>query len=259
MGWSPSISLRDGLEKTYAWIYDEIVARYRRAPEQRFAGRTTMRVVVHDYAGHPFQVELSRALARRGHDVLHLYSASITTPRGTLTKRPEDPESFSVEAITVSEHIPREDLVTRWRLEACTATASSNDSSGSSPTSSSRPIRRSKRRRELPGTARTEDPFVYWVQDLIGEATKRLLPGQVRAIARPVGSYYQYLERRLLWSADYVVVISADFLPFVPADAEVIENWAPIERLPVLPRRTSGRGSTGSNRRRTSCIRARSA
>ena len=27
LGWEPSISLRDGLEKTYAWIYDQIVAR----------------------------------------------------------------------------------------------------------------------------------------------------------------------------------------------------------------------------------------
>ena len=27
MGWEPSISLRDGLEKTYAWIYDQITAR----------------------------------------------------------------------------------------------------------------------------------------------------------------------------------------------------------------------------------------
>jgi len=27
LGWSPSISLRDGLEKTYAWIYDQVVAR----------------------------------------------------------------------------------------------------------------------------------------------------------------------------------------------------------------------------------------
>ncbi|HMU36710.1 MAG TPA: hypothetical protein PKA04_07780 [Marmoricola sp.] len=26
-GWEPSISLRDGLEKTYAWIYDQVKAR----------------------------------------------------------------------------------------------------------------------------------------------------------------------------------------------------------------------------------------
>ena len=28
LGWEPGISLRDGLEKTYAWIHDEYVAKY---------------------------------------------------------------------------------------------------------------------------------------------------------------------------------------------------------------------------------------
>jgi hypothetical protein len=28
-----------------------------------------MKVVLHDFAGHPFQAELSRRLAARGHDV----------------------------------------------------------------------------------------------------------------------------------------------------------------------------------------------
>jgi dTDP-D-glucose 4,6-dehydratase len=39
LDWEPSTRLRDGLEKTYAWIYDEYVAKYgtgvgtgRRAP-----------------------------------------------------------------------------------------------------------------------------------------------------------------------------------------------------------------------------------
>jgi nucleoside-diphosphate-sugar epimerase len=27
-GWEPSIRLRDGMEKTYAWIYDQYVAKY---------------------------------------------------------------------------------------------------------------------------------------------------------------------------------------------------------------------------------------
>jgi nucleoside-diphosphate-sugar epimerase len=26
LGWEPSTSLREGLEKTYAWIFDQIVA-----------------------------------------------------------------------------------------------------------------------------------------------------------------------------------------------------------------------------------------
>jgi nucleoside-diphosphate-sugar epimerase len=27
LGWAPSISLREGLEKTYGWIYDQYVSR----------------------------------------------------------------------------------------------------------------------------------------------------------------------------------------------------------------------------------------
>lgn len=196
-----------------------------------------MRVVVHDYAGHPFQVELSRALARRGHEVLHLYSGSITTPRGTLTKRQDDPGSLLVEAISLGEHIPREHLLTRRRLEARHGShvvdrlgrfRADVVISGNTPLEAQRLI--------AGYCHRTGTRFVYWVQDLIGEATKRLLPARLHSIARPVAWYYQDLERRLLWNADKVVVISEDFRPYVPAHADVIENWAPIEKLPVLPK-----------------------
>ena len=46
-----------------------------------------MRILVHDYAGHPFQVQLSRELARRGHEVRHAYASALQTPRGELVKR----------------------------------------------------------------------------------------------------------------------------------------------------------------------------
>lgn len=196
-----------------------------------------MRVVVHDYAGHPFQVELSRALASRGHDVLHLYSGSITTPRGTLTKRPEDPDTFSIEEISLGEHIPREHLLTRRRLEARHGARVVDRLAHYQPSvviSANTPLEAQRRIVDYSGRTRTR--FVYWVQDLIGEATRRLLPSRVPGVARPIAWYYQDLERRLLWKSDSVVVISEDFLPFVPAHAEVIENWAPIERLPVLPK-----------------------
>ena len=43
-----------------------------------------LRVVVHDYVGHPFQVQLSRELARRGMDVLHLHCGSFRTGKGDV-------------------------------------------------------------------------------------------------------------------------------------------------------------------------------
>ena len=50
-----------------------------------------MRISIVDYAGHPFQAQLSRKLAERGHDVLHLYFGQAITPRGMLTPTAEDP------------------------------------------------------------------------------------------------------------------------------------------------------------------------
>ena len=32
LGWAPGIRLREGLEKTYSWIYDQIVSLDRRRP-----------------------------------------------------------------------------------------------------------------------------------------------------------------------------------------------------------------------------------
>jgi len=34
-------------------------------------GRGAMRIGIHDFSGHPFQVQLSRELASRGHEVVH--------------------------------------------------------------------------------------------------------------------------------------------------------------------------------------------
>ena len=62
-----------------------------------------MRILVHDFSGHPFQIQLSRALAARGDDVLHAYCGDIQTPKGPLTHaaattRSDSPCATSVEA-----------------------------------------------------------------------------------------------------------------------------------------------------------------
>ena len=72
---------------------------------------TKLKIVVHDYAGHPFQVQLSRELASRGHLVSHLYAASIQTPRGALTRRDDDPTGLEIEGISVSEPFQKQGFV----------------------------------------------------------------------------------------------------------------------------------------------------
>src|SRR5262249_35278828 len=73
-----------------------LAARRVRATEPvRAAG--ALRVVLHDYAGHPHQAQLSRELARRGHEVLHLHCPAYHSGKGALARGAADPPGFAVE------------------------------------------------------------------------------------------------------------------------------------------------------------------
>jgi glycosyltransferase involved in cell wall biosynthesis len=84
--------------------------------------------------------------------------------------------------------------------------------------------------------------FVFWQQDVISAAARRVLGRRSRLVGATAESAVAVLERRLLRASDAVVVISEDFLPLLrrwgvdEARTTVIENWAPLEELPALPR-----------------------
>ena len=43
-----------------------------------------MKILVHDFAGHPFQMGLSQSLAKRGHTVVHAFFAGDPGPKGQM-------------------------------------------------------------------------------------------------------------------------------------------------------------------------------
>jgi len=66
-----------------------------------------MRSLINDHAGHPFQVQLSRSLAARGHEVLHTFMAELQTPRGVLRLDESDPASLSIAPLPISTPFSR--------------------------------------------------------------------------------------------------------------------------------------------------------
>ena len=76
-----------------------------------------MRILVHDYAGHAFSVELSRSLAQRGHQVLHAYCASNVAPRGVLKRLPGDAAGFDVRGLDLGSMIPKSGYTRRLLME----------------------------------------------------------------------------------------------------------------------------------------------
>ena len=76
-----------------------------------------MKVLINDHTGHPFQVQLSRSLASRGHKVLHTFTAALQTPRGALQRRECNPDTFEIAPLVLSRPFNRYGLVQRFVQE----------------------------------------------------------------------------------------------------------------------------------------------
>lgn len=201
-----------------------------------------MRILLNDFSGHPFPLQLSRELAARGHTVLHTWCASFLTPHGAIDRLPEDPANFTIRAIRLDREFNKYGLVSRWRQERAigdqyVALVGEFQPevvlSANTPLGAQGKLLRCARARRL--------PFVFWLQDLYGEGATRVLRKRIPVLGGALGRGFGWYERRLLAHSSEVVAISEDFLPYLPPavrqrHATVIENWAPIQSLPVLAR-----------------------
>jgi glycosyltransferase involved in cell wall biosynthesis len=200
-----------------------------------------MRLIVHDYSGHPFQVQLSRELARRGHEVRHLHCTSYTTGKGAVVVKPHDPATFQVEAIDLGEEFDKYRYVRRVRQERRYAARFREqiDLTGvdamlccNVPLLALDQVQRD--------VARAGVPFVFWQQDVYSLAMRDAAQ-QVPLVGGPLGQRFVRIEQRILRESQAVVTISPDFVELLlewgvaPERLHVVENWAPLEDLPVVP------------------------
>ena len=202
------------------------------------------KVMVIDYSGHPFQVQLSRSLAAHGFETLHAFAASSETPKGELERRDDDPQQFSTQAVSLNEPFNKTDFVKRRSQERRLGRLFAELVSEFQPEliiASNCPIE--TLRFILKAKRQVGAKFIFWLQDLLGEATTRVLAQRLGPLGYLPGYYYQRLERGFLREADHIVAISDDFLPILrdkygisPEHVTVIENWSPIDDLPLYPR-----------------------
>ncbi len=202
-----------------------------------------MRIIVHDYAGHPFQVELSRSLAARGHDVLHLFCSSTHTPQADLVHRNGDPDTFQVGGIALAERIPKTNFYKRWRLESdyarrlAAACAEFNPEVVISANTPSLPQHRLARWCTESGVR-----LASWVQDIYGLAAYRLLGKKLPGVGHLVGKYFIALDKYSARHSQSLVVITEDFRDVLagwgvdPGRVHVVHNWSPLEKMPVRER-----------------------
>jgi len=220
--------------------------------------RIPRRMLINDYCGHPFQVELSRELARRGHEVLHIYSADDQTPKGDLFPSRDDPKTFMVEGLSLGEPLQKyTSLAKRRRQEraygrlVCRRIEAFKPDvvvGSNNPLDAQNQIGNHCRRRAI--------PFVFWLQDIHSEAIKSILSQRSVAAGALIGSWYEWIERRLLRNADQIVAIADNFRARLESwkiqksKISVIENWAPRNKIRVRARDNRWRRAQGLSDKR---------
>ncbi len=199
-----------------------------------------MRILLHDYSGHPFQVQLARELARRGHHVRHLFSAVFQTPRGALQRQAGDPDGFEVAAIDPGEPFAKYSYIKRLWQERRYGHLLQRELAAFRPDvalmSNTPPIALVTPQRwcRAHGVG-----FVFWVQDIYAEAVARLLGQKLGPLGAPAAWLYRRLEGGLLRRSNQVVPITDDFKPLLQstgvADRRMttVENWSPLDELPL--------------------------
>jgi glycosyltransferase involved in cell wall biosynthesis len=202
-----------------------------------------MRILLHDNSGHPFQVQLARELARRGHVVRHMFSAAFQTPRGALQRQPGDPAGFEVAAIDPGAPFAKYSYVRRFLQERRYGGLLRRELEAFRPDvalmSNTPPdaLVAPQRWCRAHGVG-----FVFWVQDIYAEAVARILGQKLGPLGAPVAWHYRRLEGGLLRRSDQVVPITDDFAPLLARwgvageRVTTIENWSPLEELPLRPR-----------------------
>jgi glycosyltransferase involved in cell wall biosynthesis len=205
-----------------------------------------MRILVNDYAGHPFQLQLSRELARRGHTILHTYFADAKGPKGNMASPSDAGLGLTISGIQIEKKFAHYSLLSRRSADVAYGRKLAAQVAEFQPDiviSANTPL--DAQRLLLAATHREGGQFIFWLQDLLSQAVEFVLRKKRIPFAGLAGSYYRRLERRLLAQSDAIICIAPEFrerLQQWGISSEVIsviENWAPLDEISPLPRETA--------------------
>jgi colanic acid biosynthesis glycosyl transferase WcaI len=202
-----------------------------------------MRCLIHDFAGHPFQVQLSRELATRGHYVTHAFPTGLPGPKGRLQKSESDPARLNICPIPLSgsfrKYSPTRRFVTQRKYAGDLKSLLAKHKpdvvlSGNTPIDVQGELLWYCRRNNI--------GFVHWVQDVYCHAIEFFLRRKFKGLATPLSMPFRGLEKMVVSKSSSTVVIAPAFKTLLAkwgvseSKIRVLENWAPLDEVPPFPR-----------------------
>lgn len=191
-------------------------------------------VLLVDYGGHPFTVDLAVSLRRAGAEVAYVFNSSNeSNPHGDFSDARND--GVTIHDVDLGRVVDQGTLRGRFRDEQQFGWAVAKLVRAAKPGTTvvlcQVPAAAAV---VIQGAAKTKGhPVVLWLQQLQSDLAR--IPGSRALPAR----LFTALERRIARSADRVIAISDGFADFAisarggsPSNVTVLPNWAPLRYLP---------------------------
>lgn len=187
-----------------------------------------MDLYIHDYAGHVGQIEVARALAARGHQVVFTYCDELSTPRGGLTPDKEL-ASLAIEPIGIGRPIIKKNYFKRQWQDVLYARALVRNLRRHKPelvVSANNPL--------IPQWAlvrycrRHRIPIIHWWTDIYSLAVRHSVGQKYGPLGRMIAWSYEKLEIHLLRRSQAVLAIAEQF-------RTIANQWGVETRLTVIP------------------------
>jgi colanic acid biosynthesis glycosyl transferase WcaI len=197
-----------------------------------------MRIFVNEFCGHPFQIQLSRELVIRGHEVEHVYfSGNTSTPKGAV-EAASTSDHLNVSGLNIKRAFEKHSIRSRRASDIEYGMVVADAVSKFKPDvvlSANMPL--DAQRILLKAARKQNAKFIYWLQDVYSMAVRFVLARKQKFLANIGGAYYESLEKKLLRESDSIVCISDSFVDYVKnwgieeSKIHLIENWSPLDEI----------------------------
>ena len=183
-------------------------------------------------------MRLSRELARRGHEVCHVFFADNTsTPKGQL-RHSADPRTLTIEGLHIRRKFSKYSLFTRRQADldyGRVTAARMNQFAPDVVLSANMPL--DAQRILLEAAQRRNAKFIFSVQDVYSVAVRFVLERKAKFLAWAGAAYFERLEKKLLSKSDAIICIAPEFADLLTrwglpkTKITVLENWAPLDEI----------------------------
>lgn len=202
-----------------------------------------IKIIIHDYAGHPFQLELSKQLSKK-FIVYHCYYQNDYGPKADFKNNNNN--RLNIKGIGKTISYNKNKFINRFFKDLEYGKELSQHISeikpdivisGNCPTLAQEYI--------IKSCHKNNSKFVIWVQDFYSHAVKLLLKKKMSFFSFPISFLFEYLERNQLQKANSLIIISNDWEQKLLSwninneKIKYIPNWGDIKNIEYLEEKPS--------------------